>query len=98
MDARISTSIWRHAYPAIHRELTRDKGVGQTLELVYENRESGDKTGDKTDDARAKQSGHCPRTEEVVYGRLLMESPFHTASEREEFRKVSTNWHRMLGF
>ena len=74
--------------------MARDKGVLQNLDLVYENRESGD----KADDARERQSGHCKRTEEMIYGRLLMESPFHTMSERQEFRKVSADWHRILGF
>ena len=27
IDARISISIWRHVYPAIQREMARDKGV-----------------------------------------------------------------------
>ena len=94
MDARISTSIWQHVYPAIQREMARDKGVLQNLDLVYKNRESGN----KTDNARERQSGHYKQTEEMIYGRLLMESPFHTMSERQEFRKVSADWHRILGF
>jgi len=93
MGARMSTSIYRHAYPAIHRELTQDKGVAQTLDLTYEGKEREDE-----DDVRARQAGHGKRMEEMIYGRALTESPFHTVSERREFRKVSTDWHRILHF
>ena len=58
--------------------MARDKGVLQNLDLVYENRESGD----KTDDARERQSGHYKQTEEMIYGRLLIELPFYTILER----------------
>ena len=61
------------------------------MELVYKNRESSDKTSNKTNNAQVKQSRHCPQTEEVVYRRLLIELLFYTALEREEFYKVSTN-------
>ena len=36
--------------------------------------------------------------EEMVYGLLLDESPFTTMSEKEQFRKVSVDWHCLLGF
>jgi superfamily II DNA helicase RecQ len=36
--------------------------------------------------------------EEMIYGLLLTESPFTTMSEKEQFRKVSVDWHRLLGF
>ncbi|PVH91867.1 hypothetical protein DM02DRAFT_734000 [Periconia macrospinosa] len=48
--------------------------------------------------ARALQSGHSLETEEGNYGRCLMESPFQTMAEREEFRRVSMDWHRVLEF
>jgi superfamily II DNA helicase RecQ len=93
LGASLSTSTWRHAYPAIHRELARDGKVAETLDAVYYNREPA-----ISSDARAKQAGHTHCTEEMVYGRALIESPFQTMSEREEFRRVSLDWHRILGF
>ncbi|KAJ9634930.1 hypothetical protein H2199_008794 [Coniosporium tulheliwenetii] len=94
MGARMSTSIYRHAYLAIRRELTQDKGVAQMLNLIYEGKEKGD--GD--DDVRARQAGHGKHMEEMIYGRALTESPFHTVSERHGFRRASTDWHRILHF
>ena len=93
LDAALSTSTWRHAYPAIHRELARDWKVAETLDMVYYDRLPVGRS-----DARAKQAGHSHETEEKVYGRALMESPFQTMAEREEFRRVSMDWHRVLGF
>jgi len=93
LGAALSTSTWRHAYPAIHRELARDWRVAETLDMVYYDREPA-----RQSDARARQAGHSRRTEEVVYGRALIESPFQTMAEREEFRRVSMDWHCVLGF
>lgn len=93
LNATLSISAWRHAYPAIHRELARDGRVVETLDMVYYDREPVGRS-----DARAKQSGHTHTTEEMVYGRALIESPFQTMAEREEFRRVSMDWHRVLGF
>ena len=81
IDARISISIQRHVYLAIQREIVRDKGVLQNLDLVYKNRESSN----KTNNIQERQSGHCKQTEEIIYRRLLMESPFYTILERQEF-------------
>lgn len=93
LGASLSTSTWRHAYPAIHRELARDERVTETLDIVYYDRDPV-----RRNDARARQAGHSHDTEEMVYGRAMMESPFHTMAEREEFRRVSMDWHRVLGF
>ncbi|KAK5138747.1 hypothetical protein LTR04_004236, partial [Oleoguttula sp. CCFEE 6159] len=81
MKAKISTSMWRHIHPAIHRELTRSKEIVQMLDLIYENKDK------ESRDANADQSGHTKEIEERIYGRELKESPFHTMSERQEFRK-----------
>lgn len=34
----------------------------------------------------------------MIYGRDLMESPFHTITQRQGFRRVSVEWHRFLQF
>lgn len=34
----------------------------------------------------------------MVYGLLIDESPFTTASEKEQFYTVSNDWYRLLGF
>ena len=95
IGAKIGTSVWRHVYPAIQREFTCEKDVVRTLDAIYEGREHGEEA-DK--EARAKQSGHGRRMEEMIYGRSLRESPFHTMSERRSMRKVSVDWYRFLHF
>ena len=81
IDAQISISIWRHVYLAIQREIVRDKGVLQNLDLVYKNKESGN----KTDNVQKRQSGHYKQIEKIIYRRLLIELPFYTMLERQEF-------------
>ncbi|CAA9960673.1 DNA helicase recq [Pyrenophora teres f. maculata] len=89
---RLGTRAWRHAYPAIHRELAKDGQARDWLEVLYWNKAPA------KSDARALQSGHSLQTEEGHYGRSVMESPFQTMAEREEFRRVSIDWHRVLEF
>jgi superfamily II DNA helicase RecQ len=92
MGATLGTRTWRHAYPAIHRNLGTDSKARDVVDMLYWNKELA------TDDARALQSGHTVWTEESGYGRLLLESPYQTHREREQFRSVSVDWHRLLGF
>lgn len=83
MSASIGTKAWRHAYPAIHRKLATDARAQDWLDVIYFNQATA------LDDARARQSGHSALTEELSYGRCLNESPFQTAAERSQFRRVS---------
>ncbi|KAL5370900.1 hypothetical protein DPSP01_014611 [Paraphaeosphaeria sporulosa] len=92
MNAALGTRSWRHAYPAIHRELAEDGQARDWLEVLYWNQ------APSKSDARALQSGHTLQTEEGNYGRSMRESPFHTMAERAEFRRVSMDWHRVLEF
>ncbi|CAA9967161.1 ATP-dependent DNA helicase Q1 [Pyrenophora teres f. maculata] len=92
MSAALGTRAWRHAYLAIHRELAKDGQARDWLEVLYWNKAPA------KSDARALQSGYSLQTEEGHYGRSVMESPFQTMAEREEFRRVSIDWHRVLEF
>jgi hypothetical protein len=92
MGARLGPRPWRHSYPAIQRELCRDREAAEWLNTLYFNTES------PVDDARALQSGHSLQTEETNYGRSVAESPFQTMAERARFRRVSVDWHRILQF
>lgn len=92
MNAAIGTRAWRHAYPAIHRELARDTAARDWLDVLYWNQEP------TASHAQALQSGHSLQTEEGHYGRSMIESPFQTTAERQEFRRVSMDWHRVLEF
>ncbi|UPX20280.1 uncharacterized protein EKO05_0010517 [Ascochyta rabiei] len=92
MNTALGTRAWRHAYPAIHRELARDGQARDWLEVLYWNKAPA------KSNAQALQSGHSLKTEEGNYGRSMMESPFQTMAEREEFWRVSMDWHCVLEF
>ena len=100
IGVRITTAIWRQVYPAIQREWSKEKGVGEMLDSIYNQGTSNTREGEGggEGDASSRQAGHSKRMEEMIYGLLLSESPFYIMSEREEFRKVSQDWHRLLHF
>ncbi|KAI0999717.1 hypothetical protein K3495_g8479 [Podosphaera aphanis] len=58
----------------------------------------GQKYPSKASDVHDLQAGHSTRTAGMIYGRDLMESPFHTINQREGFRGVSIEWHQILQF
>lgn len=90
----IGVMDWRHAYPAIQRENTMDHGVREALDCIYDHRPLQIR---RLEDTIAEQSGHSRYMEDMIYGLLLTESPTVTVSERNMFRKVSVDWHRVLG-
>ncbi|KAK5706931.1 hypothetical protein LTR97_001923 [Elasticomyces elasticus] len=95
---KIGVALWRQAYPAIQRQYSVDANVRGTIDQLYE-QVIGPKSGTQSiEEVRAKQAGHGLHIEEMIYGLLLNESPFTTTHEREQFRQVSMNWHRMLHF
>lgn len=94
----IGVALWRQAYPAIQREMSRDVEVRKTLDVIYERQPTKETTATTVEDIRAQQAGHGRYMEEMIYGLLLSESPFTTMSEREQFRQVSMDWHRLLHF
>ena len=100
IGVKIGVALWRQAYPAIQRELTRNPDIRQAVDQIYEGqpRAGLPSTAPAPEEVRAQQAGHDPYTEEMIYGLLLTESLFTTISEKEQFRKVSADWHRLLGF
>ena len=97
IGVEITTAIWRQVYPAIQREYTKEKGIVETLDGIYNPRRGGGEE-EAGDEYRERQAGHSKRIEEMIYGVLLSESPHYTQSEKEGFRKVSIDWHRFLHF
>lgn len=92
IGTKISTAIWRQAYPAIQREFGQEREVREMLDEIYESKET------EVNDWASRQSGHSRRIEEMIYGISMSESPFQTRSERMRYRKVSVDWHRFLHF
>ncbi|KAK5109839.1 hypothetical protein LTR85_002037 [Meristemomyces frigidus] len=95
---RIGVALWRQVYPAIQREMCSDPEVRPTLDAIYETHPTASAAATTMPDVRAQQAGHGRHMEEMIYGLLLTESPFTTMSEKEQFRQVSVDWHRLLHF
>jgi len=104
MGVRIGLAMWREIYPAIHRHLASDDAVRQTLDNAFGNRRKKSdmaaeaEEANSVEDVRARQAGHSLTIEDGMYGRMMHESPFHTMREKDAFRKVSIDWHRIVGF
>ncbi|KAK4551325.1 hypothetical protein LTR86_011232, partial [Recurvomyces mirabilis] len=98
IGVRVGVALWRQAYPAIQRKYSVDSNAKATIDQLYE-QVVGPASGHQSmEEVRAKQAGHGLHMEEMIYGLLLSESPFATMHEREQFRQVSMDWHRMLHF
>ena len=82
MGAALGTRAWRHAYPAIHRELAKDGQARDFLESLYWSKEP------VLDNARAAVRPYtADRGDEL---RPLYEGvALQTIAERESFRRVS---------
>jgi hypothetical protein len=65
-----------------------DKGDGEDFD---EDNEEGDSPWDL-------QCGHSTHIAGNIYARLVTEGTFETMSKREQFRTISQEWHRFLGF
>jgi superfamily II DNA helicase RecQ len=99
----IGVSVWRHVYPAIQRKYTVDRQVRWVVDRLY-NDQGKEKAVDwqkiftTTEVARALQSAHAPRMEEMMYGGTFEEADTSVGSEIRAFRQVSQDWHRFIGW
>jgi superfamily II DNA helicase RecQ len=103
IGASIGTSTWRQAYAALQRRYTRDIRVFKSVTRWYDEQERRqDKDmedgSDPEEDIAARQACHTRRMEEMMYGLLHEEWRGTTTSEREGFRRVSRDWHRLIGW
>ncbi|KAI0997534.1 hypothetical protein K3495_g10655 [Podosphaera aphanis] len=98
LGVKVGVSAWRHICIAIMREYSQDKRVHSVLDENEESHYIGQKSLSEANDFHDLQAGHSSRTAGMIYGRDLMESPFHTLNQREGFRRVSIEWHQILQF
>jgi hypothetical protein len=104
----IGVSDWRHVYPAIQRKYTTDGQVRWVVKRLYESGDGGGKGGQSNPEwqkifsasevARAMQSNHGARMEEMMYGGTFEEADTSVGSEIRAFRQVSRDWHRFIGW
>jgi superfamily II DNA helicase RecQ len=98
IGVKIGVALWRQAYPAIQREFCKNAEIRRAVDEIYEGQRRAGVAATTPADIRAQQAGHGRHLEEMVYGLLINESLFTTASEKEQFYAVSNDWHRLLGF
>jgi hypothetical protein len=71
------------------------KGIGNTTEEQDDGDWSQD---DPLGDIVDEQATHCPHVDIAVYARVTQELAGATASRRQQFRAISVDWHRFLGY
>ena len=92
IGVKIGVALWRQAYPAIQRELCKNAEIRRAVDEIYEGQpRAGAAAATTPADIRAQQAGHGRYMEEMVYRLLINESPFTTASEKEQFHAVSND-------
>jgi superfamily II DNA helicase RecQ len=79
--------------------LYKNTEIGRAVDEIYKGQlRAGVPAVTTPADIRAQQASHERYIVETVHGLLINESPFTTASEKEQFHPVSNDWHRLLQF
>ncbi|KAL0764703.1 hypothetical protein CaCOL14_012793 [Colletotrichum acutatum] len=93
---KLNVSMWRHFAIAIaNRFLNEAFGRWDPGKGREEEEEEEDELGDSPWDL---QAGHGTRIAGMIYARLLVQLGSGVAAKQQQFRKVSCQWHRFLGF
>jgi superfamily II DNA helicase RecQ len=95
-------SSWRHLSIAITRRYFRNGTTAHTT-LISEADEGYGSDNDSDSDIERdspwdSQACHTSLTAGLIYGRLITEGCFETNERRVNFRFISEEWHRLLGF
>ncbi|KAF5227551.1 hypothetical protein FANTH_14744 [Fusarium anthophilum] len=96
----LTISSWRHLSIAITRRYFRN-GTTAHASLIGEADEGYGSDSDsdvEQDSIWDAQACHGSLTAGLVYGRLITEGCFETNERRVNFRFISEEWHRLLGF
>ncbi|KAK1613504.1 hypothetical protein BDP81DRAFT_513535 [Colletotrichum phormii] len=86
--------MWRHIAIAIANRFLHEAFGRWDLGKKGDD-EDEDELGDSPWDL---QAGHGTRIAGMIYGRLLVQFGSGVAAKQQQFRKVSSQWHRFLGF
>ncbi|KAG7004581.1 hypothetical protein G7Y79_00024g055310 [Physcia stellaris] len=83
---------WRDVSIAVSRKhMHKEEGRFRESEEDWDHEEDDDEMEDL-------QAGHGSHVAGAVYARSIREGDGMLASTRQKFRRVSENWHRVLGF
>ncbi|RMI97528.1 hypothetical protein CDV36_016208 [Fusarium kuroshium] len=96
----LNISSWRHLSIAITRRYFRNGSTAhasliEDMDEGYGSDSDSEAEGDSPWDV---QACHGSLTAGLVYGRLTTEGCFETNERRVNFRFISEEWHRLLGF
>ena len=97
MGVKLNISAWRQVTIAIGRKYLGDKFREEGGSEEYDD-EDFDEDNVEGDSPLDLQAGHGTHVAGMIYARLVSEGKFETMSQREQFRQVSQEWHRFLGF
>ncbi|PNP51111.1 hypothetical protein FNYG_15921 [Fusarium nygamai] len=96
---KLNISSWRHILTAIGRRYFRNASTAHTRLLhKVDSDDSGSESDSDEDSPYDLQAGHGSKTAGLIYGRLVTEGAFETNERRVNFRYISEEWHRLLGF
>ncbi|KAJ3453241.1 hypothetical protein MRS44_018896 [Fusarium solani] len=93
-------SSWRHLSIAMTRRYFRNGSTAYAslIEDADEGYGSDSESDTEEDSLWDMQACHGSLTAGLVYGRLITEGCFETNERRVNFRFISEEWHRLLGF
>ena len=97
MGVKLNISAWRQVTIAIARKYLQDKFGEEQGSEEYDD-DDFDEDNVEGDSPLDLQAGHGTHVAGMIYARLISEGKFETMSQREQFRQVSQEWHRFLGF
>lgn len=97
LESRLGLSAWRHIAIGIANRYLR-QAFGQGDEGRGEGVDDEEDEDGIEDNILDLQAGHGTHVAGMVYARELQQGAFGTALRREQFRTVSRQWHRFLGF
>ncbi|KAF6793337.1 hypothetical protein CMUS01_16109 [Colletotrichum musicola] len=92
----INISNWRHMAIALARRYFRDPRTSKAMDELDDG--DGSDSEGEDDSPWDLQAGHGSAVAGMVYARLLTEGSFETNERRLQFRHISEEWHRLMGF
>ncbi|KAJ0299009.1 hypothetical protein KNSL1_013682 [Colletotrichum chrysophilum] len=94
---QVNVSMWRHIAIGIANRYLNE-AFGREREDGRAGGNGDDEDDELGDSAWDLQAGHSTRLAGMIYARELMQFGSGLAAKRQQFRQVSRQWHRFLGF
>ena len=97
MGVKVGISIYRQMAIAIARRCLKGEGIVDDRD---DEKDMEDDDGDSPSHNYILdlQAGHGSHVAGMIYARVILEAPGEVASIRQQYRKASEAWHRLLQF